>query len=61
MIKVNSKKCPKDHPCPLVKSCPQKAISQKGFDAPKVDNKKCSECMFCVNHCPYEAFESSKD
>jgi ferredoxin len=60
MIKVNSQKCPQDHICPMIRQCPKKAISQNGFDAPVVDTQKCIECMFCVNHCPYKAFEVKK-
>jgi Fe-S-cluster-containing hydrogenase component 2 len=59
MIIVNQKKCPEDHVCPMIRHCPTKAISQEGFKAPKVDTKKCIECMFCVNHCPHDVFEKS--
>jgi ferredoxin len=61
MIKVNLNKCPQDHVCPMIKPCPKKAIFQKGFNAPVVDNSKCIECMFCVKHCPHGAFEVHKD
>jgi ferredoxin len=57
MITVDKSKCPKDHKCPMIKACPQQAISQKGFDAPAVDKDKCIECNYCVQHCPYSAFE----
>jgi len=57
MIKVAKERCPQDHPCPLIRICPQKAISQKGFNAPEVDNKKCIKCMLCVQRCGYKAFE----
>jgi len=57
MIKIIKERCPQDHPCPLIRICQQKAISQKGFDAPEVDNKKCIECMLCVQKCGYKAFQ----
>lgn len=40
MIELNSAKCPKDHVCPMIASCPVGAISQKGFNLPTVDAKK---------------------
>ena len=59
MIKVNSEKCPQDHRCPMIRLCASKAITQNGFEAPTVDNKKCIECLVCVKNCPYGAFEKS--
>jgi ferredoxin len=56
MIKVDKNKCPKDHACPMVKLCPKKAISQKNYDAPKIDKEKCIKCLLCVKKCPYNAF-----
>lgn len=38
-VKVNKDKFPKNHPCPAVGICPNKAISQEGFNAPLVDEK----------------------
>jgi len=58
MIKIIEKKCPQNHACPLVLKCPAKAITQKGYNAPKVDNKKCINCLICVNNCPYQCFEN---
>ena len=56
----NKNKCPQNHTCPLVYHCPTKAISQKGYSLPKVDNKKCTNCGICINNCPYYAFENEK-
>ena len=61
MIVVIPDKCPQDHVCPLIRMCPQKAISQKGFNAPNVDNEKCIECLVCVKNCPYNAVVSQKE
>jgi len=55
MIIVLSERCPKDHFCPLVKMCPQKAIDQKDYNAPTIDNDKCIECLICVENCPNKA------
>lgn len=57
IIRVISEKCPQDHICPLVKKCPENAISQEGFKAPKVDQEKCIRCMVCVKTCPHKVFE----
>ncbi|MFA5930828.1 MAG: 4Fe-4S binding protein [archaeon] len=57
MIRVVSEKCPQDHICPMIRVCPKKAITQKGFSAPEINHKECIECMACVNRCPYKVFE----
>ncbi|MFA6410898.1 MAG: 4Fe-4S binding protein [Candidatus Buchananbacteria bacterium] len=56
-IYVDKNKCPQNHACPAIKVCPQKALSQKGFSAPKVDMKKCLECGICSNFCPKNALQ----
>jgi ferredoxin len=55
-IVVDESRCPKDHPCPMVRICPAKAIGQEGFSAPKIDHEKCLACGKCVKTCPYQAF-----
>lgn len=52
-VKIN--RCPQNHPCPSVKVCPVNALSQKGFDAPVVDQQKCIKCGKCVRFCPMRA------
>ena len=52
---VISRRCPQDHPCPLVGLCPTGAISQKGFAAPVIDPEKCIECGACTVSCGYGA------
>ncbi len=51
-LKVIKEKCPKDHKCPAVKVCPVGALTQKNFEAPEVDLKKCIKCGKCSNFCP---------
>ena len=36
--------CPQNHKCPAVKVCPVGALSQEGFQAPKIDYEKCISC-----------------
>lgn len=54
-IVVNEHRCPQNHPCPSIKVCPVGALSQKGYDAPKVDMDKCIKCGKCVKFCPIRA------
>jgi len=55
MIVIDPRICPQDHECPLVRICPTEAISQEKVELPKVDQKKCIECMACVKKCPLKA------
>jgi len=48
-------RCPRNHPCPLVRLCPRGAISQVGFAAPDIDEAKCVECGLCSISCGYRA------
>jgi len=43
MITIDPKKCPQNHKCPLIRICPQQAITQTGFELPKIDFSKCIE------------------
>jgi Fe-S-cluster-containing hydrogenase component 2 len=52
MIKIINEKCPENHFCPSVKICPVEALTQQGFNAPKVDQEKCTHCNKCVHFCP---------
>jgi len=56
-IKVSTVRCPQNHPCPAVRVCPVKAISQKGFGLPVVDAEKCIDCNKCVRFCPMGALQ----
>ena len=52
---------PAEHICPLIKRCPEGAISQKGFKAPTIDQEKYVECLVCVKNCPHEVFQKVDD
>ena len=54
-LMVNKSRCPQNHPCFSVKVCPVGALSQKGFEAPSVDQEKCIRCGKCVKSCPMRA------
>ena len=47
--------CPQNHKCPAVKVCPVGALSQEGFQAPKIDYEKCISCGKCSDFCPKHA------
>lgn len=51
MIVIRAELCPQNHPCPVLRICPVKAISQKGFAAPQVDNEACICCCKCTQRC----------
>lgn len=54
-LDVNKRRCPQNHPCPSVRVCPVKALSQQAFEAPSVEQSKCIECGKCVRYCPMGA------
>lgn len=54
-LEVVNEKCPQNHPCPAVRVCPVRALTQVGFSAPKVDIEKCIACGKCSNFCPKNA------
>ena len=47
--------CPQNHKCPAVRVCPVGALIQEGFQAPKIDYKKCISCGKCSDFCPKHA------
>ena len=49
------RRCPQNHPCPLVNLCPAGAIVQRGFAAPDIDPDKCIDCGLCSVSCAYRA------
>ncbi|MEI7616010.1 MAG: 4Fe-4S binding protein [Actinomycetota bacterium] len=51
-ININIRKCPQNHPCPAIRVCKESALSQNGFEAPKVDADKCIDCGECIDFCP---------
>jgi ferredoxin len=56
MIEIDPDKCPQDHPCPIIRLCPKKAVSQTGNGLPRIDHSVCIECGLCIAHCPKRAF-----
>lgn len=56
-IKIDKNRCPADHPCPVVRVCPTKAISQEKvfFGLPKINPDKCTQCKKCFDLCPMGA------
>lgn len=58
-VKIESNRCPQNHPCPVVRVCPTGAISQRGFAAPTIDKSRCTNCGRCVRFCAYGAFRNS--
>jgi ferredoxin len=55
-ISLESKRCPQNHPCPALRVCPVNALTQNGYEAPKIDAAKCIECKKCIKVCPMGAF-----
>lgn len=52
-LHVYEERCPKNHPCPAVRVCPTKALTQKdNHSAPVVDYSLCISCGKCSNFCP---------
>ena len=58
MIEI-SDRCPADHPCPLVSSCPAGAISQMEYGKPVIDDERCTGCNLCVKSCPKGAVRNA--
>lgn len=56
VAEIHSNRCPRNHRCPCVGICPAGAVSQKGFDAPEIDDTKCTGCGLCMRMCPYGVF-----
>jgi ferredoxin len=54
-VRVIPEKCPQNHRCPAVSTCPTEALTQEGNKAPVVDDDKCTDCGACVKRCPMKA------
>ena len=54
-LKIIKEKCPQNHACPSVRVCPFGALTQNGYNAPIVDEAKCTKCGKCVKFCPMKA------
>ncbi|WP_083236925.1 4Fe-4S binding protein [Desulfosporosinus sp. BG] len=57
IISVDQNRCPQNHSCPAIQVCSVFAIRQYGFDAPKIDQEKCTKCKKCVKYCPMGALQ----
>ena len=55
VLKVRKERCPQNHKCPAVKVCPVGALTQDGFEAPKINYDKCIKCGKCSSFCPKKA------
>ena len=54
-LKIITENCPQNHKCPAVNVCPVGALTQKEFEAPKIDYDKCIKFVKCSNFCPKKA------
>ena len=59
-IQVIKERCPQNHACPSVRICPNGALSQQGYNAPVVDEAKCTMCGKCIRYCPKGVFKAAK-
>nr|WP_083824315.1 4Fe-4S binding protein [Desulfosporosinus sp. OT] len=57
IISVDKNRCPQNHSCPAIQVCSVFAIRQYGFDAPNIDQEKCTKCKKCVKYCPMGALQ----
>jgi Fe-S-cluster-containing hydrogenase component 2 len=51
VLVVKKSRCPQNHRCPSVAACPTGALSQKGFAAPVINEKRCTSCGKCTRYC----------
>lgn len=54
-LEIIVEKCPQNHKCPAVQVCPVGALTQKDFEAPKINHEKCIKCGKCAKFCPKKA------
>lgn len=59
-IRIIESNCPKNHRCPLISICPTGAIIQNSpFEAPRIDESKCTGCGKCARFCFTFSVENS--
>ncbi|MDO9510341.1 MAG: 4Fe-4S binding protein [Bacteroidales bacterium] len=59
-VKVEANNCPQNHFCPVIPVCPVGAIKQSSpFEAPVIDDEKCTNCGRCTPYCGYGAIQMS--
>ena len=56
-VRIVTSRCPQNHRCPALRSCPVEAISQDRYSAPVIDEEKCIDCGRCVMACPTGAIQ----
>lgn len=61
-INIDANRCPANHPCPSIRVCPTKAITQKHMftGLPEIDQEKCTACGKCIRYCPTGAIKEVK-
>jgi len=57
LIVIYDELCTKDKHCPAVAVCPEGALTQEGFDPPKVNGTLCTRCGKCVEVCESGAID----
>ncbi|HAM99867.1 MAG TPA: 4Fe-4S ferredoxin [Marinilabiliales bacterium] len=58
---IEQNRCPQNHWCPIMRVCPVGAISQDSpFNAPIIDEEKCTHCGKCARYCAYGAFSMAE-
>ena len=59
-MKIIDYLCPQNHLCPVISMCPKGAIKQQSpFQAPSIDNGKCTKCEACTYYCAFGAIQAS--
>jgi ferredoxin len=51
-IKIVPARCPANHSCPAVRTCPVDALKQVGYAVPTVTAEACIDCGKCTRVCP---------
>lgn len=59
-VNIEKHRCPQNHRCPAISVCKFGALSQEGFNAPTIDEDKCTDCGKCSRFCPMGALQAAK-
>lgn len=59
-VNIDKHRCPQNHRCPAISVCKFGALSQEGFNAPTIDEDKCTDCGKCARFCPMGALQAVK-